>query len=288
VEITFHGAAGEVTGSCHLVKVGNYQILLDCGLIQGRAKDEARNREPFPFEPQEIDAVVLSHAHIDHSGRIPLLVKAGFRGLIYTQRASRDLCRIMLRDAAFLNEKDAEWANRKRVRKGLPQVDPLYTEVDAKAAMRQFKPLDYDVERKILPGVRIRLRDAGHILGSAIVELWLTEGDVMRKVVFSGDLGHRGAPIIRDPTFIEEADLVMMESTYGDRLHRSWDETWEEARGSWSPLVTTREISLSRPLLWGEARDSSICSPNITVSGVWAASRYSWTARWPSRRQRCM
>ena len=133
MEITFHGAAQEVTGSCHLVKVGNYQILLDCGLIQGRAKDEARNREPFPFDPHGIDAVVLSHAHIDHSGRIPLLVKAGFRGPIYTQRASRDLCRIMLRDAAFLNEKDAEWANRKRERKGLPRVDPLYTEADAKA-----------------------------------------------------------------------------------------------------------------------------------------------------------
>lgn len=231
MEIIFHGAAREVTGSCHLVKVGNFRILMDCGLIQGRAKDEARNREPFPFDPQGIDAVVLSHAHIDHSGRIPLLVKAGFRGPIYTQCASRDLCRIMLRDAAFLNEKDAEWDNRKRERKGLPRIDPLYTEADAKAAMRQFKPIDYDVERKILPGVRLRLRDAGHILGSAIVELWLTEGGVKRKVVFSGDLGHRGAPIIRDPTFIEEADLVLMESTYGDRLHRSWDETWEEARG---------------------------------------------------------
>jgi len=230
MEITFHGAVREVTGSCHLVKVGNYQILLDCGLIQGRARDEVRNREPFPFEPQGIDAVVLSHAHIDHSGRIPLLVKAGFRGPIYTQRASRDLCRIMLRDAAFLNEKDAEWANRKRERKGLPRVDPLYTEANAKAAMRQFKPIDYDVERKILPGVRLRLRDAGHILGSAIVELWLTEGDVKRKVVFSGDLGHRGAPIIRDPTFVEKADLVLMESTYGNRLHRPWEETWKEIR----------------------------------------------------------
>lgn len=228
MEITFHGAAQEVTGSCHLVKVGNHQILLDCGLIQGRAKDEARNREPFPFDPQQIDAVVLSHAHIDHSGRIPLLVKAGYRGPIYTQRACRDLCRIMLKDSAFLNEKEAEWTNRKRERKGLMPVDPLYTEADVQVAMHQFKAMDYDIERKILPGVRLRLRDAGHILGSAIVELWLTEGDATRKLVFSGDLGHRGAPILHDPSLIEEADLVLMESTYGDRLHRPWEETWKE------------------------------------------------------------
>jgi len=230
MEITFHGAAGEVTGSCHLVKVGNQQILLDCGLIQRRAQDEARNREPFPFDPQQIDAVVLSHAHIDHSGRIALLVKAGFRGPIYTQRACRDLRNIMLKDSAFLNEKEAEWTNRKRERKGLMPVDPLYTQADVQVAMHQFKPMEYDIERKILPGLRLRLRDAGHILGSAMVELWLTEGDVIRKLVFSGDLGHRGAPILRDPTYIEEADLVLMESTYGNRLHRPWEETWKEIR----------------------------------------------------------
>lgn len=228
MDITFHGAAGEVTGSCYLIQAGGYRVVLDCGLIQGTPKDEARNRQPFPFDPKQIDAVVLSHAHIDHSGRIPLLVKSGFSGPVYTQRACRDLCRIMLRDSAFLNEKDTEWANRKRLRKGLPKLEPLYGIKDAQVAMRRFKVLEYDAEREIVPGIRVRLQDAGHILGSSIVELWLTEGTVKRKVVFSGDLGHHGAPILRDPTGIEVADLVLMESTYGDRLHRSWHDTWQE------------------------------------------------------------
>lgn len=228
MDITFHGAAGEVTGSCYLIRVNGRQLLLECGLIQGTAKEEARNRQPFPFDPGRIDAMVLSHAHIDHSGRIPLLVKSGFRGPIYTQRACRDLCRIMLRDSAFLNEKDAEWANRKRLRKGLVPEEPLYTVKDAQAAIRRFRTLKYDQEQEILPGVRVRLRDAGHILGSSIVELWLREGNHSTKLVFSGDLGHVGAPILRDPTPIESADLLLLESTYGDRLHRTWDETWKE------------------------------------------------------------
>ncbi|HIP52765.1 MAG TPA: MBL fold metallo-hydrolase [Chromatiales bacterium] len=228
MNVQFFGATGEVTGSCHLVTVGEQRILLDCGLIQGPPKEEARNREPFPFDPQSIDAVVLSHAHIDHSGRLPLLVKSGFRGPVYTHRATRDLCRIMLKDAAFLNEKDAEWENRKRQRKGLPLVEPLYTMEEAKSAMRRFKGLVYGKRQRILPGVELRLSDAGHILGSSIVELWLEEGGRRRKLVFSGDLGRSGMPVIEDPTPIHRADLVLMESTYGDRLHRSWEETRQE------------------------------------------------------------
>ncbi|MEW5791357.1 MAG: MBL fold metallo-hydrolase RNA specificity domain-containing protein [Pseudomonadota bacterium] len=228
MEIQFLGAAREVTGSCYLIHAGGRRILVDCGLIQGSAADEVRNREPFPFDPTRIDAVVLSHAHLDHSGRIPLLVKAGFRGPIYTQRATRDLCRIMLKDAGHLNEKDAQWENRKRQRKGSPLVEPLYTLAEAEAAMRYFKVLDYGVTQEILPGIRVRLRDAGHILGSAIVELWLQEGDLARKLVFSGDLGHRGAPVLRNPEAVGEADLVLLESTYGDRQHRSWEDTWAE------------------------------------------------------------
>ncbi len=258
MDITFYGAAGEVTGSCYLIRVGDKQLLLDCGLIQGPANEEARNRQPFPFDPNQIDAVVLSHAHIDHSGRIPQLVKAGYSGRIYTQRACRDLCRIMLRDSAFLSEKDAEWANRKRLRKGLPRVEPLYTVKEAQKAMRRFRALDYDEEQEILPGVRIRLRDAGHILGSSIVEMWLEEGNQRRKLVFSGDLGHVGAPILRDPTFIESADRVIMESTYGDRLHRSWKETWaemqevmQEARnGSGNILIPAFAVGRSQELLY--------------------------------------
>ncbi|MEK7796960.1 MAG: MBL fold metallo-hydrolase, partial [Pseudomonadota bacterium] len=228
MDISFHGAAGEVTGSCLLVTVGGKQLLLDCGLIQGSAAEEARNRRAFPFNPQAIDAVVLSHAHLDHSGRLPLLVKGGFRGPIYTHRATRDLSRIMLLDAAALAERDAMIETRKRQRQARTAVEPLYTRAEAEAAVRQFRALDYDSEQDILPGVRLRLRDAGHILGSAIVELWLTEGTTTRKLVFSGDLGHRGAPILRNPATVREADLVILESTYGDRNHRSWDATWQE------------------------------------------------------------
>ena len=228
INIQFFGAAGEVTGSCHLVTVGDQRLLLDCGLIQGGHKDEARNHEPFPFDPGSIDAVVLSHAHIDHSGRLPLLVKRGFSGPIYTQRACRDLCRVMLKDAGFLAEKDAEWENRKRERKGLERIKPLFTVDDAKFALRQFKGLLYGKKQNILPGVTLCLSDAGHILGSSIVELWLDDGSKTRKLVFSGDLGRRGMPVLEDPAVIRTADRVLMESTYGDRLHRSWDDSISE------------------------------------------------------------
>ena len=230
MDITFLGAAGEVTGSCYLIKCGGHQILLECGLKQGTPENEKSNRDPFAVGPGSIDAVILSHAHIDHSGRIPLLVKEGFKGPVYATHASKDLCRIMLRDSAFLNEKETQWENKKRQRKGLRQLEPLYSVDDAKRAVRRFKGLGYDEEQEILPGIRVRFRDAGHILGSAIVELTLTEQGVTRKLVFSGDLGHNGAPILRDPTVVRDADLVMLESTYGDRVHRSWTETWQEIR----------------------------------------------------------
>ncbi len=228
MHIEFHGAAGEVTGSCYLIDVNGKRLLLDCGMIQGRAEDEARNRQPFPFDPSSIDAIVLSHAHIDHSGRIPLLVKSGFAGPVYTHRATRDLCRIMLKDSAYLSERDAQWENRKRERKHLPLVDALYTVAEADTALTQFKGIRYGTRKKIFPGVSMRLSDAGHILGAAIVELWLEENGIRRKLVFSGDLGHNGAPILRDVTSIGDADFVLMESTYGDRLHRSLEDTKQE------------------------------------------------------------
>ncbi len=228
LQLRCFGATREVTGSCHLVEIGEQRILLDCGLVQGSRKDEARNREPFPFDPKTIDALVLSHAHIDHSGRLPLLIKSGYTGPVYTQRATADLCRIMLRDAGFLSEKDAEWENRKRERKGLAPVEPLFTVQDAEAALGQFQALDYGQRQTILPQVSLRLSDAGHILGSAIVELWLGEGGQARKLVYSGDLGRSGMPILADPTPIREADLVLMESTYGDRRHRTWEQTLVE------------------------------------------------------------
>ena len=258
IEIEFFGATGEVTGSCHLVTVGNHKILLDCGLIQGRAEDEARNREPFPFDPRSIDAVVLSHAHIDHSGRLPLLVKAGFRGRIYTHRASRDLCRIMLKDSAFLYQKDVEWENRKRARKGLDMIDAMYTIEDARIAMKQFKGLVYQQKKRILPNVTLKLNDAGHILGSSIIELWLGDEGQQRKLVFSGDLGRSGMPILEDPEIISDADLVVMESTYGDRMHRSWDETKNEisevlsiaTNGSGNILIPAFSVGRTQEILY--------------------------------------
>jgi metallo-beta-lactamase family protein len=230
VKLRFHGAAGRVTGSCHVVECGGRTLLLDCGLVQGGAREEELNRAPLPVDPARIDAVVLSHAHIDHSGRLPLLAKSGYRGPVYAQRATTDLCEIMLRDAAYLQEKDAVTENRKRERKGLAPVAALYSTDDAARAMRQVESLPYDEIRGILPGVQLRFRDAGHILGSSIVELWLSEGGTRRKLVYSGDLGQPNTPILRDPTVVRDADAVLLESTYGDRLHRSRESTLEEMR----------------------------------------------------------
>lgn len=226
--IQFLGAAGEVTGSCFLLRFGGRQVLVDCGLIQGRPADEARNKEPFPFDPSQIDAVILTHAHLDHSGRLPLLVKRGFTGPIHAQTATRDLCQIMLRDAAYINEKEVEWENRKRGRKGLKLLEPLYTMTDAERTLLNIVPLPYHERRSVLPGLDVRLQDAGHILGSSIIEVWISENGNERKLVFSGDLGHHGAPVMREPARVPEADLVVMESTYGDRQHRSWESTWQE------------------------------------------------------------
>ena len=228
MEIQFLGAAGSVTGSCYLIRNGAHEILLECGQIQGGEEQAQRNREPLPVPAGQIDAVVLSHAHIDHSGRLPLLLRLGFSGPIHTHQATTALCDIMLRDSAYLHEKDAEWENRKRERRGLPPLEPLFTQADAEAVMAQFEGVEYGVRRTVAPGIDVRLNDAGHILGAAIVELWLSEGGVQRKIVFSGDLGFRDAPIMEDPSRIADADLVLLESTYGDRLHRSFDETLEE------------------------------------------------------------
>ena len=223
MQVHFHGAAGEVTGSMHLVEAAGRRILLDCGLIQGSRESEARNEHPFPFDPATLDAVVLSHAHIDHVGRVPLLVKRGYRGPIYTQGASAELLPIMLLDTASLSESEAERANRYR-RRGEPKAQPLFSAEDVHATLRQVQPLAYDQRTTILPGVDIALRDAGHILGSAIVELW-ADG---RKLVFSGDLGPKGTPILRDPAVVKQADLLLMESTYGDRNHRDRPDTIRE------------------------------------------------------------
>jgi metallo-beta-lactamase family protein len=226
MEIEFFGAASGVTGSCHILAVGPHRVLLDCGLIQGSREEEERNREPFPFDPAAVDAVVLSHAHLDHSGRLPLLVQQGFRGPIYTQNATRDLCEVLWQDAAGLEERDAEYQNRRR--SGRARVQPLYTRRDADMAWEQLVGLRYRERREILPGIAVCLLDAGHILGSALVELDIEERGTARKLIYSGDIGQYDTPILHDPAAIEEADVVLMESTYGDRLHRSREDTIRE------------------------------------------------------------
>ena len=228
MEIEFFGAAGEVTGSCHILRINGNRVLLDCGLIQGGRKQEARNYDEFPFRVADIDAVVLSHAHLDHSGRLPLLVKRGYKGPIYVQHASRALAEVLLRDAASLAERDAERRNRKRERAGKRPVSALYTETEARNVVKLMRPLRYLESTEILPGTMLTFQDAGHILGSAVVKLDLTSGSDSASLVFSGDLGQYNTPILRDPTTPDHADMVIMESTYGGRKHRSRDETIAE------------------------------------------------------------
>jgi metallo-beta-lactamase family protein len=224
MHLEFFGAAAEVTGSCHILRVGGRQVLLDCGLIQGGRSDEARNADPFPFDAGRIDAVVLSHAHLDHCGRLPLLVKRGFRGPIYAQEATCELAAILLADAAHLQERDAEYRSRKTGKR----VKPLYTLAEGERVMKQMRGVKYRQAFEVIEGVRVRFRDAGHILGSCAVELWARENGLERKLVFSGDLGQYDAPILKDPEPIDRADLVLMESTYGGRRHRPREATIAE------------------------------------------------------------
>lgn len=219
MKIQFCGAATGVTGSCHLISTEHHKILLDCGQFQGGKVMDAMNREEFPFDPAEVDYLVLSHAHIDHCGRIPLLVKRGFRGAIYCTDATADLLEVMLKDSGYIHEKEAEWKNRKNERAGRPLIEPLYTCNDAMEALKFVKPVLYDQLIELNPEMRLVFNDAGHILGSAITELWITENDNVSKIVFSGDLGVMDRPILRDPTIIKKADYVIMETTYGNRLH---------------------------------------------------------------------
>jgi metallo-beta-lactamase family protein len=229
MQLEFYGGAGEVTGSCHILTVGGRRVLLDCGMIQGGPAPDERNRAEFPFDASRVDAVILSHAHIDHCGRLPLLRRRGFRGPIYANPACRDLMRILLADSANMQERDAERDNRRRQKSGVRGVvEPLFTLEDALEVLQQVRAVRYGDAADVLPGVELTFRDAGHILGSASVWLTLREGGLVRRVVFSGDVGQYDSPILRDPEPGPAADLVLMESTYGDRLHRDRAATLEE------------------------------------------------------------
>ena len=219
MKIRFCGAARSVTGSCHMITFEGGSILVDCGMRQGEDAHTDYGEGDFPFIPSDIKALLITHAHIDHTGMVPLLVKRGFNGPIFSTEATAKLCGIMLPDSAHIQEQDAEYQNRKNERAGKPLVEPLYTAQDAENSLRLFKGVRYDSIIQICPGVEARFTDVGHLLGSAAIEVWVTVGGKKTRIVFSGDIGRDDRPIIKDPESPEGADYLVLESTYGDRLH---------------------------------------------------------------------
>ncbi|MDD2396753.1 MAG: MBL fold metallo-hydrolase [Tissierellia bacterium] len=226
MKIRFLGAVNGVTGSNHLIQTRDKNIMLDCGMYQG--KDEELNEEEFAVAPADIDCLLLSHSHIDHSGRIPLLVKKGFKGVIYCSKPTYDLCEIMLLDSAHIQETEAQWKNNKAKRSGKKFVEPLYTQEDAIESLQYFKPVLYDQIINIDENTTVKFNDAGHILGSSIIEMWLKDEDDTIKLVYSGDLGMREKPILKDPALIDRADYLIMEATYGNRIHGNIEQRTEE------------------------------------------------------------
>lgn len=224
MNITFLGAAKTVTGSNFLVEAAGKKFLVDCGMYQGKAALEMENSEEFLYDVSEIDFMLLTHAHIDHSGRIPKLYNEGYRGPIYAHRATVDLCAIMLPDSGHIQETEVEWKNRKRLRAGLEPLPPLYTAEEAAKCLEIFKPVEYDQIIDVADNIQVRYNDAGHMLGSSIIEIWVTENGKTEKIVFTGDIGNNDIPLLDSPTMIEDADYLVMESTYGSRLHMRNDD----------------------------------------------------------------
>jgi metallo-beta-lactamase family protein len=253
MNLQFQGAARTVTGSMHMLTVQGKTILLDCGIYHGRREEAWTRNRTFPFAPSGIDAVVLSHAHIDHSGNLPGLVRQGFRGLIYCTRATQSLCAVMLKDSAFIQQRDIEFINRRHRKRGLPPVEPLYDENDVDAALPLFQGREYGQTFDVTDGIACRFEDAGHILGSASVALTLREGSTVRRLAFTGDLGRPNLPILRDPVFIghpEGTDYLICESTYGGRFHAP---------------VAEMEGQLLEPLLRAYDRKGKIIIPAFSV-----------------------
>lgn len=228
MRVEFLGGARTVTGSATLFEKDSLKWLVDCGMFQGGKENEKKNQDTRPYHPRDLSFILLTHAHIDHSGLIPKLVKEGFRGKIVCTQATLDLCEVMLKDSGHIQEMEAEWRNRKSRRSGRQETNPLYTIEDAEKSLRFFSPVHLNEIVTLTDGLRVRFQNGGHILGAAIIELWVQEGGMEKKLVFSGDLGKPGQPIVKDPSIIQEADLLWLESTYGNRLHKSKEETEQE------------------------------------------------------------
>jgi len=228
MKVEFSGGVRTVTGSATLLEKGSLRWLVDCGMFQGGKELEERNRNIRPYFAKDLSFILLTHAHIDHSGLIPKLVKEGFRGKVICTKATLDLCEVMLLDSGHIQEMEAEWQNRKNKRSGRGEGLPLYTVEDVERSLRYFQTVGYDEIIPLADGLKVRFQDAGHILGSAMIEIWVEEGGGEKKLVFSGDLGSSGQPIVRDPSWVEEGDVLWLESTYGNRLHKSREETVQE------------------------------------------------------------
>ena len=246
MKLTFLGACGEVTGSSFLVEIGEVRFLVDCGMFQGGSETDRKNRAQFPYDPRSLDFVLLTHAHIDHSGLLPKLVADDFRGPIHATAATCDLLGVMLPDSAYIQEKEAEWMRESPTRRA-GDAEPLYTVAQAERALRQLSPVEYETELRPHPSLRCRYHDAGHILGSAIIEVTVTEPGVEKTVVFSGDLGQPMRPLVRDPTSIRHADVLLVESTYGNRRHKSMTETMNEFEHAVTDTVTRKKGNVIIP-----------------------------------------
>lgn len=238
-KLTFLGATGQVTGSCYLLETDSHRILLDCGLFQGSNETEKQNSADFPFDPAKIDAVVLSHAHLDHCGRLPKLVKEGFKGSVYLTSASHPLLDLMLKDAVHIQLRDTEWENKRRERAGKELLEPLYGLEDVEALLKLRKPVAYGKKTPILSDIEVTFHEAGHILGSSIVELTIKDQEKTKTLVFSGDLGNPKSPLLRDAEIITQADVLLLESTYGDRDHKPLESTLVELRETLAEAAAT-------------------------------------------------
>ncbi len=248
MQLTFLGAAGEVTGSSYLIETDKVRFLVDFGMFQGGREADKKNRTPFSFNPETIDFVLLTHAHIDHSGLLPRLSAWGFYGPVYTTAATIDLLNVMLKDSAHIQEKEMEWRNKAGRRRGLTkEYAPLYTVAQAEEFLPQLQPVAYDKEIQLHPTVQCVFRDAGHILGSAIIELWVTDGSSQKKLVFSGDLGQPGHPVVCDPYKVKQTDILFVESTYGNRLHRGLSDTLDELVDVINDTITNKNGNVIIP-----------------------------------------